>query len=112
MEHSVDLDGDHCSSRKRAVEDPPHGVPQSRSVSSFQRLYHELAVASIFVNDFCDRWLFNFYHYRSLLPFQVFNQLLGVQLDDKVLLNGSIDLFSLGKGKDLAFKLVEIYVHP
>ena len=63
MKHPVDLDRSRGISLQRTEQDTTQGVGKRDAIASCQRLYHELAFATIFVESAgCNRRLLYFNH--------------------------------------------------
>ena len=130
MLHTGDLDGGSCGAGERREHNAAQGVAQRNAVSTLQRLDNVLAVRAVCgVFDTLDLGLFNFNHAVTLLHLLIavahccappaipiiiegILRLLGVQLNDEVLLNRNVDLLAGGKTSDGALESILLALHP
>ena len=123
------LDAGGCSAGQRGEHDAPQRIAQGRSVTALQGFDHIFSIGSIAGRfDTLDLGLLNFDHAvpsfilvtvrtsPHLLGFLCFMRvstlLLGVQLDDEVLLDVIVKVFLNRHTKNLSCLVVLVYIKP
>ena len=126
--HAGDLDRGRRGAGQGREHNAAQRIAERDTVAALKRLYGELAVGAVRgVFHALDLGLFNFNHAVTLHFHSVVSKstpkfcvcllrarrrLLGVQLNDEVLLNGNINFFAGGKANHGALEAVLIALHP